>query len=67
MLHNARPIHAIDIRERNRLRHLIDPHMYQSQIVIEIPAQHVEGGVGQDGGELGLVGRRRGRARRGRR
>ena len=36
MLHNARPIHAIDIRQRNRLRHLINPHMYQPDIIIEI-------------------------------
>lgn len=56
MLDNARPIHAIDIRERDGFGRLVDPDVDQADIVIEVGAQHVEGGVGQDAVELGLVG-----------
>lgn len=56
MLDNARPIHPINIRQRNRLRLLINPDMDQPQIIIEVLPQNFKRSVGDDAAELGLVG-----------
>lgn len=56
MFHNTSSIHTVDIRQSNRLRVLIDPHVNKPDIAVKVLAQDFEIGVGDDTRELGGVG-----------
>lgn len=56
MLDNTGAIHAINIRQRNRLGLLLDPRLQEADVVVEVLAQDGEAGVGDDAGQFGGVG-----------
>lgn len=57
MLDNTRAVHAINVRQSQRLRVLIDDlDMDQAEIAIEVVAQNLELGVGDDAFEYGADG-----------
>ena len=56
MLDDASPIHTVNIRQRNRLGVLVDPHVGEADVVVEALAQDLEAGVGDDSGQFGGIG-----------
>lgn len=56
MLHDAGTVEAIDIRERDRLRALLDAEMNEADVVVGAAAQDGEVGVRDDVLEAGGVG-----------
>ena len=58
MLHNARPIHSIDIRQSNWLRQriLINPQMDKPGVVVEVMSQNGAGYERDDVGQLCCIG-----------
>ena len=57
VLHDTRPVHAVYVGQRNRLRKLIHLHMNEPNIGVKAVAQNLEGGIGDDRREFGFVGR----------
>lgn len=56
MLHNARAVEPIDIRQRDGARVVLDAQMDEADVVVEDVALHGELRVGDDGEQLGGVG-----------
>ena len=56
MLHNARPIHAINIRQRNRLRVLVHPHVDKPDVAVKVLAENLEVGVRDNPRKLRSIG-----------